>query len=168
MIFEYKGIRPRIGKNVFIAENATVIGDVTLEDNVNIWFGTVIRGDVNYIRIGKNTNIQDCCVVHVDHGKYSTIVEENVTVGHGVVLHACTVRRCSLIGMNATVLDGAEVGPYSIVGAGCLVPPGMKIPEGKLVLGVPAKIVRDLTSEERKNLEESAMRYVEYAAQYMR
>ena len=164
----YGGKAPRIAEDAWVADDATVTGDVTLGPGASLWFGVVVRGDVNHVRIGARTNVQDLSVVHVTGGTHPTVVGEDVTVGHRAVLHGCTVHDRCLVGIGAIVLDGAEVGPEAMVGAGALVPPGMKVPPRTLVLGAPAKVKRPLTDEEVDHLRESAARYVEYAARYRR
>jgi carbonic anhydrase/acetyltransferase-like protein (isoleucine patch superfamily) len=158
---------PRLGERVFVAENATLIGDVELGDDASIWYGTVLRGDVNYIRVGARTNIQDNCVVHVNHDNCPTVIAEEVTIGHGVIVHGCTIGRGALIGMGSRVLDGAVVGEQALVGAGALVPEGMRVPPRTLVVGVPARVKRDLTAEELTRLQESWQHYVEYKQKYL-
>jgi len=165
-ILPYRGKFPEIDESVFIADGAVVIGDVVIGKESNIWFNAVIRGDVNYIRIGERTNIQDGCILHVTGEKYPLIVGNDVTVGHGAILHGAIIHDKCLIGMGAVVLDGAEVKPYSLVAAGSLVRQGFVVPEGTLVAGVPAKVVRDLTDEERKMIEVSALHYVELSKEY--
>lgn len=165
-ILPFKNILPKIDPTVFIAEGAHIIGDVEIEKNCSVWFNTVIRGDVNFIRIGERTNVQDNTVIHVTHKKYPTIIKSNVTIGHSAVIHACTINDFCLIGMNATILDNSTIGAYSLVGAGALVPPNAKIPEGVLVAGVPAKIIRNLTNEEKEMLIQSAQNYINYVAEY--
>jgi carbonic anhydrase/acetyltransferase-like protein (isoleucine patch superfamily) len=160
MIREFEGIKPKIDETCFVAETSMIIGDVVLEKNVNVWYGTVIRGDVNYVRIGENTNVQDNTVVHVDSGGYPTIIGKNVTIGHGAIIHACEIGDNTLIGMGAIVLDGAEIGENVILGAGALVPPGKKIPSNCLAVGSPAKVVRELGPEEVEKRIEHAERYV--------
>jgi len=164
----YDGHSPRIGGRVFIAENATLIGDVTLGDDCSIWYGAVLRGDVHSIRIGARTNIQDNCVLHVTHDAWPTIVAEEVTVGHGAIVHGCTVKRGALIGMGARVLDGAVVGECALVAAGAVVGEGMRVPPRTLVAGVPAKVKRDLTEAEIARLEQSWRHYVEYKEKYLK
>jgi carbonic anhydrase/acetyltransferase-like protein (isoleucine patch superfamily) len=166
VIIPYSGLLPKLGEDVFVAENATVIGDVVLGARANIWFGTVLRGDVEQIRIGAGTNIQDLSVVHVDSGGFSTHVGEDVTVGHRVILHGCRIGNRALIGMGSIVMNGAEIGDECILGAGSLVSPGTKIPPGMLALGSPAKVKRPLTGEERASVRDTAPRYVGYAAVY--
>ena len=168
LIRGYKGIYPKIGKGVYISENATVIGDVEIGEDSSIWFGTVIRGDVNYIRIGKRTNIQDNSVVHVTHETHPTIVGDDVTVGHRVILHGCTLGNYILVGMGAVIMDGVEIEDFVIVGAGALVTQNKKIPTGVLVAGVPAKVVRELRDEEINMIKESAGNYVKYKNEYLK
>ena len=159
-------IAPRIPESAFVAETALVIGDVELGESTSIWFGAVVRGDVNRIRIGARTNIQDQTVVHVTGGTHPTSVGDDVTVGHRVVLHGCTVKDRCLIGIGAIVMDGAVVGPDAMVGAGALVPPGMVVPPGTLVVGSPARVKRELTPEEVAYFRKSAQSYASYAARY--
>jgi carbonic anhydrase/acetyltransferase-like protein (isoleucine patch superfamily) len=149
---------PRIGDSVFIAPSASVIGDVTLEDNVSIWYHAVLRGDINSIRIGYGTNLQDGVIGHLSDD-YPLIVGEYVTVGHGAVLHACEIEDECLIGMNSTILDGSRIGKHSIVAAGTVVPLGVNIPEGSLVAGVPGKVKRQLSGDERLKLKGWAEKY---------
>jgi len=166
MIRSYKGIVPTIHPTVFLAEGCQIIGDVVLEKDCSVWFNTVIRGDVHYIRIGQRTNIQDNAVIHVTHQKYPCVIGSNVTVGHGAIVHAATVKDYVLIGMGAIILDNATIEPYSLVAAGTVVPEGFIVPEGSLVAGVPAKIKRTLTTEEKKGLEKSAQNYIDYVRTY--
>ncbi len=166
MIFPYEGIYPDIHPSVFLPEDVIVIGDVRIAENASIWFGTVIRGDVNRITIGARSNIQDNCTLHVTWQKAALVIGDDVTVGHGAVLHACTVKDASLIGMGAQVLDNAVIGEESIVGAGAMVREGFEVPPGVLAAGVPAKVIRSLTSEERAGLRESAKNYELYVEQY--
>lgn len=165
-ILPYRGMTPKIHPSVFLAEGSHIIGDVEIGKDASIWFNTVIRGDVHYIRIGERTNIQDNSVVHVTNKKFPTNIGSNVTVGHSAVIHACTINDYCLIGMGAIVLDDATIGPYSLIAAGAVVTMGMKIPEGVLVAGVPGKIVRMLTDEEKLFLKQSAQNYVDYVATY--
>ncbi len=165
-IITYKGITPTIDPSVFIADGVHIIGDVEIGKDSSVWYNTVIRGDVNYIRIGERTNIQDNTVVHVTNKKFPTHIGSNVTIGHSAVIHACTINDYSLIGMGAVVLDDANVGPFALVAAGAVVTMGMVIPEGTLAAGVPAKIIRTLTDEERKFLIKSAQNYIDYVATY--
>lgn len=165
MIKALAGKKPEIHESCFVAETADVIGDVKIGENSSIWYKVVIRGDDNPIIIGKNTNIQDNTVVHISH-LYPTIIGDNVTVGHSAIVHACKVGNNTLIGMGAIILDGAEVGNETIIGAGSLVPPGKKIPSGVMVMGSPAKVIRDLTEEEKRSLLISAEKYIEYGNQH--
>jgi carbonic anhydrase/acetyltransferase-like protein (isoleucine patch superfamily) len=167
LILEYKGVRPKIGERVFLAENATVIGDVEIGDDSSVWFGAILRGDVNYIRVGKCTSIQDGSVVHVTRKTHPTVIGNFVTVGHAVKLHGCTVKDNCLIGIGAIILDGAVINENSIVAAGTLVPPGKEFPPNSLIMGFPAKVKRELTEEEIKGLKEHALRYVEYKNDYI-
>jgi gamma-carbonic anhydrase len=158
---------PTLGQHVFVAPGAVVIGDVTLGDQASVWFNAVLRGDINRIQIGCRTNVQDNAVFHLAD-ELPCIVGENVTVGHGAILHACTVEDECLIGMGSTVLDGAVIGRHSIVGARALVPRGMRVPPGSLVMGVPARIVRALSEAEREEFKRIAAKYVALAEYYQR
>ena len=164
----YEDKHPRLGARVFIADNAAVIGDVELGDDCSIWFGTTVRGDVNAIRIGRNTNVQDNCTVHVTHLDWPTTIGSNVTIGHGAIVHGCTVHDGALIGMGSRVLDGAVVGESALVGAGALVPEGMRVPPRTLVVGVPARVKRPLTEEELARLDQSWRHYVDYKEKYLK
>lgn len=166
LIRPYAGKAPRIDASAFVAPGCTVVGDVELGPGASLWFGVVVRGDVNAIRIGARSNVQDLSVVHVTGGTHPTTIGEDVTVGHRVVLHGCTVHDRCLIGIGAVVLDGAEIGPDAMVGAGALVPPGMVVPPRSLVMGTPARVKRPLTDAEVAHLRESASHYVDYAARY--
>lgn len=163
----FDGKKPRIGDRVFIAENAALIGDVEIGNDCSIWFGTTVRGDVNLIRIGSRTNIQDNCTLHVTHKQWPTVVAEEVTIGHGAIVHGCTIHRGALIGMGSRVLDGAVVGESALVGAGALVPEGMHVPPRTLVVGVPARVKRPLTEDELAKLEQSWRNYVAYKEKYL-
>jgi len=162
-IFPYKGIYPIIGENVFLASGVKIIGDVEIRKNSTVWYNSVIRGDVHYIKIGESTNIQDCSMLHVTNGKFPLNIGNKVTIGHSVSLHGCTLQDLCLIGIGAILLDGAIVESNSMVAAGALVKQHFVVPSGKLVAGVPAKIIRDLTGDEIKDIEAGANRYVEYA-----
>ena len=166
MIIPYRGITPKIHPSVFIAEGAQIIGDVEIGAESSVWFNTVIRGDVHYIRIGERTNIQDNCVLHVTHDTYPLVIGSDVTVGHGAILHAATIKDRCLIGMGAKVLDDATVGPYAFVAAGSLVLEHFEVPEGALVAGVPARVKRMLSEEERQQIVQSAQNYVGYVKTY--
>ena len=160
MILEYEDKLPEIDPSVFIASNASVIGDVKIGKDANIWYSCVLRGDINSIRVGKNTNIQDGVVCHVDQGEYSLQIGENVTVGHNVVLHGCIIDDNCLIGMGAIVLTGAKIGTNCIIGAGTLVTEKKVIPPGSLVLGMPGKVVRKVSEEEKKVILNSSIHYI--------
>lgn len=166
MIKELNGKTPDIHQTVFVAENAVVIGDIKIGEYSSIWFNTVARGDVNYIRIGKKTNIQDNSVLHVTTDTHPLIIGDEVTAGHRVILHGCNIADKVLIGMGAIVLDGAVVEKESLVGAGCLVPPGFIVPSGTLVTGIPARVKRELTESEINELSVSANNYVNNSRVY--
>ena len=163
----FNGKRPAIDPTAFIADNATVIGDVHIGARSSVWFGAVLRGDVFHIRVGEDTSIQDNAVIHVTHGQHGTQVGNKVTVGHSVTLHGCTVGDACIVGMGAVILDQAVIGDRCIVGAGALVTPGTKIPPGHLAVGSPARPKRPLTDEELVWLESSALHYVELVQQYI-
>jgi len=167
MIRPYKGIWPKLGERVYVDVSAQVLGDVELGDHASVWMNAVVRGDVNAIRIGPHSNIQDCCVVHVFKGTHPTLVADHVTVGHSVTLHGCRIDSWCLIGMGATILNGAHVGAECIVAAGTLVPEGMVVPPGSLVMGVPAKLRRPISDEERAGLRLYAQNYYEYKETYL-
>lgn len=162
MIKGYQGIEPKIDETAFIAESVDVIGQVTIGKNANIWYGSVLRADDNYITVGENTNIQDGSVVHISEG-YPTVIGNNVTIGHKAIIHGCEIGDNTLIGMGSIVLDGAKVGEFTLLGAGSLVPPGKEIPSGVLAMGSPAKVIRELSEQEKENLIKSALKYVKLA-----
>ena len=166
MIRGFRGKRPVIDPTAYIADSATIVGDVEIGARSSIWFGSVLRGDVFHIRIGEETSIQDNAAIHVTHDRYATLVGSRVTIGHSVILHGCTVGDLVIIGMGAIVLDQAEVGDKCIIGAGALVTPGTKIPSGHLAVGAPARVKRPLTDDELEWLEVSARHYVELTAAY--
>ncbi len=168
MIKPYKNIFPQIDPTAFVEETAQVIGDVHIGPESSVWHNAVIRGDVNYIRIGARSNIQDCSVVHVT-GKppAPTIIGDDVTVGHNVILHGCTIEGPALIGMGAIIMDNAVIKPNVVIGAGALVSEGKIIEEGTLVIGSPARPKRKLTEEEIGFLNQSAQNYVRYRLDYM-
>lgn len=170
----YQGMSPCIAKNVFVAPSADIIGEVSVGSGSSIWFGCVVRGDVNSISIGENTNIQDLSMIHVTHytrenrsDGFSTIIGDNVTVGHRVMLHGCVVEDACLIGMSATILDGAVIGKESIVGAGSLVTKNKKFPPRSLIMGNPAKFIRELNDDEVASLYKSATNYVKFMMSYL-
>jgi carbonic anhydrase/acetyltransferase-like protein (isoleucine patch superfamily) len=167
MIRSYKGIWPKLGQRVYVDDSAQVIGDVDLGDHASVWMNAVVRGDVHSIRIGPYSNVQDNCVVHVFKAQHPTEVADHVTVGHSVTLHGCRIGSYCLIGMGATILNGATVGDECIVAAGTLVPEGMEVPPGSLVMGLPGKVRRPITAEERAGLRRYAENYFEYKETYL-
>ncbi len=165
MIFKIEDKMPVIMDSDFVAENAMVMGDVTLGERVSIWFGAVLRGDIDKIEIGDSSNIQDGCVLHTDSG-YPLKVGEGVVVGHRAVLHGCTIEDNSLIGIGAIVLNGAKVGQGAIVAAGALVTEGAQIPAGHLAVGVPARVVRCVTGDEIKRINDGVLHYIDLIKHY--
>lgn len=170
----FQGVSPVLGEGTYVDEAATVIGDVVLGDDVSIWPGTVVRGDVNYIRIGARTNVQDGTIIHVTHdgpygkpGGFATVIGEDVTIGHAAVIHACVIEDACLIGMGATILDGATIRKNGFVGAGAVVPPGKTVESGELWLGNPAKCVRKLSEKEIEQLYYSAQHYIRLKDKYL-
>ena len=173
IIMDYKGLSPKIENSSWIAPGASIIGDVKIGKECSIWFGVVIRGDVHKIRIGDRVSVQDLSMIHVTHYKKEdksdgspTIIGDDVTIGHKVMLHGCTIEDACLIGMSATILDDAVIGKESIVGAGALVTKGKKFPPRSLIIGSPAKVVRELSEDEVKELYASAKRYVKFMQGY--
>lgn len=166
MIIPYKGISPRLHESVFVVDSADVVGDVEIGAGSSIWFGAVVRGDVHYVRIGERTNVQDNSTLHVTKDTHPLVIGDDVTIGHGVVLHGCTLLGRSLIGMGAVILDGAEIPVDTVVGAGALVTEGKKFPPGSLILGSPARVARELTTEEVEAVRRSADNYMGYADNY--
>ncbi|HVE87448.1 MAG TPA: gamma carbonic anhydrase family protein [Myxococcales bacterium] len=162
----FQGMAPKIHPTCFIEASAQVVGDVEIGEESSIWFNTVVRGDVNRIRIGRRTNIQDLSLIHVLKDRHATTIGDEVTVGHHVVLHGCTVGNRVLVGMGAVVMDGVLVGDECIIAAGALLTPGTQIPPGMLAVGSPARPKRPLTPDEREWLSRSAANYVEYAVAY--
>jgi carbonic anhydrase/acetyltransferase-like protein (isoleucine patch superfamily) len=165
-VYAYRGSTPRLGDGVFLAPGSRIIGNVDLGTDVSVWFNAVVRGDVNRIRVGSRTNIQDGAILHVTHRDHDLDVGSNVVVGHGAVLHGCRVEDGALIGIGARVLDGAVIESEAKVGAGAVVPPGVRIPRRKLALGVPARTIRRLTMEERAGVESIVERYVALKDEY--
>lgn len=162
----FRGASPRLGERVFLAPTAWVTGDVELGDDVSFWFHTAARGDVNFIRIGARSNVQDGAVLHVTHETHPLIVGEGVVVGHGAILHGCEVEDGALIGIGARVLDGAVVEAGAQVGAGAVVTPGTRIEAHHLALGIPARVVRPLAEEERRAIPAIAARYADLKEEY--
>lgn len=174
MLHSFRGVKPQLASRTWVATSADIIGDVTCGEDCSFWFGSVIRGDVHYIKIGNRVNIQDLSMVHVTHYKKEdksdgnpTIIGDDVTIAHKVMLHGCTIENACLIGMNATILDGAVISKESIVGANSLVTKNKTFPPRSLIMGSPAKVVRELSDEEVKELYASASRYVEFKNEYM-
>jgi len=161
----HHGVAPRAHPSVFVAEGAIVIGDVEIGEGSSVWYQTVVRGDVNFIRIGCRTNLQDGCLVHVHQETHPCVIGDEVTAGHHVILHGCTVKDRCLIGIGATILDGAVLGEDAVVAAGSLVTPGTVVPPRKLAMGRPARIVRDLTDADLVWIKESAENYARYAGE---
>jgi carbonic anhydrase/acetyltransferase-like protein (isoleucine patch superfamily) len=162
----HHGVSPFVHPGAFIAQGSWLIGDVRVEEEASIWYNAVLRGDINAIRVGRRSNIQDGCVLHVT-SKLPVEIAEEVTVGHMAMIHGCRIGRCSLIGMNAVVLDNVDVGEGALVAAGAVVKENFVVPAGTLAAGVPARIVRELTGEERRAIVQSAAHYVAYAASYL-
>ncbi|MCU0763821.1 MAG: gamma carbonic anhydrase family protein [Hydrogenophaga sp.] len=164
-LYELDGIAPRVAASAWVADNAQVMGNVELAEDCSVWFGATLRGDTETITIGRGSNVQDGCVLHADVG-YPLVVGERVTVGHMVMLHGCTIGDESLIGIGATVLNGATIGRHCLVGAGSLVTEGKAFPDGSVIMGSPARVVKQLTPEQVEGLRRSASHYVDNARRY--
>ena len=162
-LFPYLDLYPSLHSTVFLARGVKIIGDVKIGKYSSVWYNSVIRGDVHYIRIGDHTNIQDCSMLHVTNGKFPINIGSKVTVAHSVKLHGCTLKDLSFVGIGAILLDGSVVEEKAMIAAGTVVPPGFVVPSGKLSAGVPAKIIRDLTENEIADIEVNANRYTEYS-----
>ena len=167
MIRAFQGIRPTIAGSAFIEDTAVVIGDVVIGEDSSVWFNSVVRGDVHYIRIGRRTNVQDLCMLHVTQGTHPLVIGDEVTIGHHVVLHGCTIQNRVLVGMGAIIMDGAVIGEDSVVGAGSLVTEGTVVPPKSLIFGSPARLRRPATEKEIAWIKQSAENYVRYACQYL-
>lgn len=165
MIKNFKGKEPNLDEELYIAETAVIVGDVTLKKNANIWFGAVLRGDEAPIIIGENTNIQENCVVHVDYGN-NVVIGDGCTIGHGAIIHGCSIKNNVLVGMGAIILNGAKIGNDTIVGAGSLISQNKEFEDGVLILGNPAKVVRKLTKEEIENNKKSCLNYIELSKEF--
>jgi gamma-carbonic anhydrase len=165
MIYRYLHHKPEIDKSAFIAPNATLIGRVKVASGASIWFNTILRADINSIEVGKDSNIQDNCVLHVTN-EHPVKVADRVTVGHSVILHGCRVESDCLIGMGSTLLDGVVVNQGCLIAAGAVVSPNTEIPAGSLVMGVPGKIIRKLSPDEQKRMQHNWKSYVEYSSEY--
>jgi len=166
VILPYQNIHPKIHKSVLIAEGAFIIGDVEIGKDSSIWFNTVVRGDVNYIKIGKRTNIQDLTMVHVTYKKFPAFIGNDVSIGHSAVIHGCKIKDNIVIGMGAKILDDAEVNSFSIVAAGSVVKERFVVPEGTLAAGVPARVMRDLKPDEIEKIIQNAKNYLFYIEQF--
>ena len=165
-LYDLKGVRPVLGRDVFVADGARVIGDVHLGDQASVWFGAVLRGDYMAIRVGARTNIQDNAVLHITSHEAATTLGDDVTVGHSAIVHGCTIGHRCLVGMGSIVLDGAVVGDDSFIAAGSLVTPGTVIPPRSFVVGRPAKVVRPVSERDLTAIRLAAERYVEYAGEF--
>lgn len=164
-LLAHHGVTPRLRPAAYVAGGAWLIGDVELEEQASVWFNAVLRGDINAIRVGKRSNVQDGAVLHVTR-ELAVRIGDDVTIGHKAMIHGCWIGDGSLVGMNAVVLDNARIGPFALVAAGAVVRENFVVPEGKLAAGVPARIVRSLTDHERAQLLQSAKNYVEYALSF--
>jgi len=164
IIIKIRGHQPQFGNNCFLADNAVVVGEVSMGENCTVWFNAVVRGDVNSITIGDNTNIQDGAVIHCTYEKAKTVIGSNVSIAHNAVVHGCTLEDNVLIGMGAIVMDDAIVGRNSVIAAGAVVLPGTKIPEGSIYAGVPAKRVKDTGDDMKAVIQRTARNYRMYAA----
>ncbi len=167
LIGAYKGMEPRLHPSVFVAPGGVVIGDVEIGEGSSVWYNSVIRGDVNYIRIGKFTNIQDLSMIHVTTEKYPTIIGDYVTVGHRVMIHGARIGNNVLVGIGSIILDDVEIADYTIVAAGTLIPPRKKFPSGVLIMGSPGKVVRELTRAEMEDFERLALHYSKLAEAHL-
>ena len=166
MIYRYLEYNPDLANNVFIAESADVIGQVKMGESSSVWFGCLLRGDVNYIEIGSRTNIQDHSVIHVTGGRFPTIIGDDCTLGHRVTVHGARLKNYAFLGIGSTVLDDCEIGEFGLLAAGSLLPPGKKIPDGMMAMGVPAKVVRPITDAEREMILSTPKKYSELAQVY--
>lgn len=166
MKIKLRGFSPKIGKDVFVAPNATIIGNVSVGANSSILFGAVLRGDVASIEIGENCNVQDLCMIHATYNKTTTCLEDNVSIGHSAILHGCFIGENSLVGMGAIVMDNAKIGKNSIVGAGSLVTEGSEFEDGMLILGRPAKAVKKLSTEQQEMAKKASEYYLHYKTWY--
>lgn len=165
-VISYGGKSPQIHPSVFLCDGVRIIGDVQIGEDSSIWFNTVIRGDIHYIKIGRRVNVQDMCMLHVTSGRFPLTLEDEVSIGHGVNLHGCTLKRGCLVGIGAIVLDGSVVGEGSLIAAGALVREGQIVPPGVLFAGLPGKVLRDLTPAEIERVGKTPEHYFSYAAEY--
>jgi len=166
MIKSFQNTHPKIHETAYLTDDAIVVGDVEIGAEASVWYGSILRGDVNFIRIGARTNVQDGTIIHVSRETHSTVLEDEVTVGHRVTLHGCYIETGCLIGIGAIVLDGVRVGKHSLVAAGSLITPNTQIPPCSLVMGSPAKVKRELSGEEVKDLEKFWRNYVDLSRIY--
>ncbi|BDA78113.1 gamma carbonic anhydrase family protein [Leptospira kobayashii] len=166
MIKSFQGKSPLIAPSAWVAPSADILGNVTIGEESSIWFQCVLRGDVNYIKIGDHVNIQDMTLVHVARDLFPVTIGNYVSIGHHATIHGCTLKDHSFVGMGAMLMDDVEIGEWSFVGAGSLVPPGKKIPPGVLIMGSPAKIIRDITEKEREIITRTASNYAKYKENY--
>ena len=164
----FKGTEPRLGQRVFLTDSAVLVGNVEVGDDVSFWFHTAARGDVNWMKIGEGTNVQDGTILHVTHERFPLTIGKGVVIGHSAMVHGCTIGDNALIGIGARVLDGAVIEPFAQVGAGAVVAPGTRVPSGHLVLGVPARVKRPLSDEEKNTILEIRDRYVDLKDEYIR
>src|SRR5215210_6660535 len=167
MIRSYKGISPQIAATAYVEESAQIIGDVHIGEDSSVWFNCVLRGDVHFIRVGEATNIQDGTIIHVTNGRFATVIGNHVTIGHGVILHGCTIKDRSLIGIGAIILDNVVVGEESFIAAGSLVTPGTVIAPRSMVMGSPAKVRREVTDDEIARIDHHWKSYIEYKNTYI-
>lgn len=166
-VYPYQGVAPRLGQRVFLAPSAELAGDIEVGEDTSFWFHTAARGDVHWIRIGARTNVQDGSVLHVTHERFPLSIGNDVVIGHSCMIHGCTLEDGCLIGIGARLLDGCVVESGAQVGAGAVVPPGMRVRAGELVMGIPARVARPLSSDERRAIPEIAQRYVELKDRYV-
>ena len=166
MIYTYKNKTPQIDTTAFIADYVTVVGDVTIKENASLWYGVQVRGDIASVFIGHNTNVQENTVIHVHHG-HPTVIEDHITIGHKCIIHGCTVKKGSLIGMGTTILDGAVVGENCLIGAGSLIPQGKVIPDNSLAFGNPVKVIREVNAKDLAAMSKNIQDYLERTAEYL-
>jgi carbonic anhydrase/acetyltransferase-like protein (isoleucine patch superfamily) len=167
-LVSFGGKMPRIGKRAYVAENATLIGDVSLGEDSSVWYGAVLRGDMHYIKIGKNCSVQDNSVMHGTADRFPTVVGDNVSIGHNAIVHGCTIGNNCIIGMGAIILEGAEIGDWCIIGAGAVVPEGMVIGSNSVVFGMPAKVAKKVTAEHRSRITRNWKAYVRLKDRYLK
>jgi carbonic anhydrase/acetyltransferase-like protein (isoleucine patch superfamily) len=164
----FHGKKPKVKSGAYVAETATLIGDVEIGENSSVWYGAVLRGDMHYIKIGKNSSVQDNSVMHGTADKYPTIVGDNVSIGHNAIVHGCTIGDNCIIGMGSIILEGSEIGDWCIIGAGAVVPEGAKIPGGSIALGLPAKVVKSVTEGHKARITRNWKAYVKLKDVYLK